>query len=98
MENPASWGPVERIIDEALGQWDEDRAKGMVGFSRPAAIAERLRRAGLIDPVVEAAPRFTHFDSLPGDTDSEKFRNALTATESGARADGTAWKERGDGG
>lgn len=49
MENPQTWGPVERKIYEAKKAWDEGQAAGIVGYSYPAYIAIELRKAELLD-------------------------------------------------
>jgi hypothetical protein len=43
MENPATWGEVEKIIDQAYRDWFEAREKGYIGYSLAAFIANRLR-------------------------------------------------------
>lgn len=48
MENPASWGPVERTIKRAMDRYEENRAKGIIGLSPYAVIANELRAAGLL--------------------------------------------------
>lgn len=51
MENPQTWGPVERKIYEAKKAWDEGQAAGIVGYSYVAAIARDLRSADLLNEV-----------------------------------------------
>jgi hypothetical protein len=50
MENPASWGDAEKVIDAAIRKWEEWwRKQGYVGASFAAFIADELRNAGLLD-------------------------------------------------
>ena len=49
MENPMSWGPVEKTISKALTESLEARAKGICGWSTEMVIANALREAGLIN-------------------------------------------------
>jgi hypothetical protein len=49
MENPASWKTAELIIDEALDEHDQMTARGAIGSSSVHLIADRLRRAGLLN-------------------------------------------------
>ncbi len=59
MENPASWGPVEKVIHETLReiekQRSEDAAAGIFrcGLSREARIADALWQAGLLKDAPE---------------------------------------------
>lgn len=52
MENPATWGPVERIIDNVLGKVMLEIAKPAeerrIGLSPARRIADALREAGLL--------------------------------------------------
>jgi hypothetical protein len=61
MENPLTWGPVEKKIYEAKKAWDESQAQGIVGYSYPAYIAIELRKAELlnetsVDELLETDP------------------------------------------
>lgn len=47
-ENPATWGPLEKAIAEALKQADEGRAAGRIGLSTVRQIADKLRETGLV--------------------------------------------------
>lgn len=47
-ETPASWGPVERVIFQALNDVEDARAIGLVGLSEVKVIANALRDAGLV--------------------------------------------------
>lgn len=60
MENPATWGRAERIVDTALKQWDEAHAAGFVGASRAMLICDALRKEGLLP---------THFVPYEGEND-----------------------------
>lgn len=51
MENPQTWGPVEKKIYEAKKAWDKSQAEGIVGYSYPAYIAIELRKADLLNEV-----------------------------------------------
>ena len=53
MENPATWGPLEKTIDAALRKAREDRAAGMVGLSEVRRVADAVR--GLLDGPLHAA-------------------------------------------
>lgn len=48
MENPATWGELERVIDRAIRDWQQAQRDGVIGSSQPAAIARALRSAGLV--------------------------------------------------
>lgn len=48
MENPATWGKAEKIIDKAHQDFWTDRASGNYGLSLPRRIADALREAGLL--------------------------------------------------
>lgn len=39
MENPQTWGPVEKKIYEAKKAWDKSQVEGFIGYSYPAYIA-----------------------------------------------------------
>jgi hypothetical protein len=43
MENPATWGPLEHAIDDAIKKAEEDRAQGVVGLSEVRRIADAVR-------------------------------------------------------
>ena len=49
MENPASWGDVEKVIDQAYRDWHDAHTRGYIGASLPMTIANRLREAGLVN-------------------------------------------------
>lgn len=51
MENPQTWGPVEKKIYEAKKAWDKSQVEGFIGYSYPAYIAIELRKAGLLNEV-----------------------------------------------
>lgn len=51
MENPQTWGPVEKKIYEAKKAWDKSQAEGIIGYSYPAYIAIKLRKADLLHEV-----------------------------------------------
>jgi hypothetical protein len=44
MENPATWGPLERAIASALLQANEQHAAGIFGWSRTRLIANAVRK------------------------------------------------------
>ena len=48
MENPNSWGPVERTIYKAINDHEELMTYGFCGQSLEMSIANDLRKAGLI--------------------------------------------------
>lgn len=48
MENPATWGPVEHAINEAMNEHSESMTVGLVGLSLVRVIADRLRAKGLV--------------------------------------------------
>ena len=48
MENPATWGPVEKIIDNVYDEWWTANQEGICGWSLPKRIAVALRDAGLL--------------------------------------------------
>lgn len=53
MENPATWGPAEHVVQEALDKAADAYTKKMVGLSTTRQITDALRREGLLvdDPV-----------------------------------------------
>lgn len=53
MENPASWGRLEGTVHEAIRSWNENQKKGLIGYSLPAFIANRLRAEGLTNETPE---------------------------------------------
>lgn len=48
MENPATWGRAEKVINNAYGQWHDARMKGVIGLSLARYIADSLRVNGLL--------------------------------------------------
>lgn len=48
MENPATWGKAEKVIDEAYQDWWKSRARGTYGLSLARRIADALRDAELL--------------------------------------------------
>jgi hypothetical protein len=48
MENPASWKTAELIIRDTLEDHALATSRGAVGYSSAAAVANALRRAGLL--------------------------------------------------
>lgn len=48
MENPATWGRSERVIQDAYGAWSAARNKGVAGLSLARHIADALRDEGLL--------------------------------------------------
>lgn len=48
MENPATWGQAEHVIDQALQKAEAARVAHVYGPSTPRLIAEALRQAGLL--------------------------------------------------
>ncbi len=48
MENPATWGIVEKTINKALQEHMAAVNSGMIGGSPEAAITKALREAGLL--------------------------------------------------
>jgi hypothetical protein len=47
MENPATWTRATNVIFSAILEWGRD--KDTVGFSQAALVADRLKRAGLLN-------------------------------------------------
>ena len=48
MENPATWGKVERCINRAIDRWHQGLNDGMCGLSLARMVADALRRDGLL--------------------------------------------------
>jgi len=52
MENPATWGPAEKIVNQALDAFYENVRKPaderVIGFSLARSITNALRVAGLL--------------------------------------------------
>lgn len=52
MENPATWGPAEKVISKAWTDWtDWTQREGRIGLSLPKTIASALREADLLSDV-----------------------------------------------
>lgn len=67
VENPQTWGPLEKAIDEAMREADDARAAGRIGLSRVRQIADKLREQGLVnEPRHESSPAL-HPDGYPVD-------------------------------
>lgn len=85
MENPATWGDVEKIIDAAHREWADAQERGVIGSSFAMLCANRLREAGwinrgeevpkLISRTLLFALVHNHVDSADGITMNEKARN-----------------------
>jgi hypothetical protein len=48
MENPATWGPAEKVVDDAYERWFRLRSQGYCGLSLARQITDALREAGLL--------------------------------------------------
>ena len=49
MENPATWGEAERIVNDAWTRWHDDvTGKMVIGLSLARTITDALRKAGLL--------------------------------------------------
>ena len=48
MENPRTWGPVEKTIHEAFKKWEQGTEQMLCGLSLEMTIANALREAGLV--------------------------------------------------
>lgn len=65
MENPASWGPAEKVIDQAIRQHEQDSLpEDFYGLSMTAAIAGALRKAGLLIDTQQAGNFMNQNDEL----------------------------------
>jgi hypothetical protein len=57
MENPATWGPAEKIVDEILGRAFLNIGKPpeerVIGLSLPRQITDALREAKLLEEIQE---------------------------------------------
>lgn len=55
MENPATWGPAEKVIRQALDEDHQARLspEPVIGLSLPRLIADALRKEGLLDERAE---------------------------------------------
>lgn len=49
-EDPNTWGPVERVVDQVLTDHFNELDAEICGHSLPRRIADALRAAGLIVP------------------------------------------------
>lgn len=70
MENPATWGQAEQIIDHQLTETWDMITHGLVGLSTPRRIADALREAHLLIPEGDNAPGLRP----PGLTDRDVAR------------------------
>lgn len=59
MENPATWGPVERTIDEVLKDAYASRRLGMTGLSLARKITQALERQDMLRPGCNPLPEVT---------------------------------------
>ena len=48
MENPATWGKLERTIGDAIQEAEQARANQVIGLSMVRRIADKLRAEGLV--------------------------------------------------
>ena len=52
MENPATWGPAEKIIARTLDEFDENKRRSpderIIGWSLPRQITYALQQSGLL--------------------------------------------------
>lgn len=48
MENPASWGEAEKIVDQAIDNAYHNRKLGLIGLSLTRQITDALKAAGLL--------------------------------------------------
>src|SRR4051794_37298973 len=70
MENPATWGPAEHIVDDVLANDDANRTRPpeerLVGASRAKQICDALRAAGLLADDALAA-KVARVEALAGE-------------------------------
>lgn len=64
MENPGTWGPAERAVAGAIGDWEQACLKGIIGPSLTRRITDALRKAGLLK---EAPVTDTNYAVAPGE-------------------------------
>lgn len=48
MENPATWGPVQKIIYATRREWEQNQQRGIIGYSLESALANALSEANLL--------------------------------------------------
>jgi hypothetical protein len=48
MENPATWGPAEKVVDKVIREVYENRRAGITGLSMVRRVTDGLREAGLL--------------------------------------------------
>lgn len=48
MENPATWGQAEKVVNQTLTEIAEARRAGVIGLSQARVITGALREAGLL--------------------------------------------------
>lgn len=48
MENPATWGPAEHAVQEAITEDFRDNEAGIIGLSLARKITDKLRAKGLL--------------------------------------------------
>lgn len=75
MENPSTWGPVEKAVSEAMKQHDAARASGVIGASAVKVVAEAARQATL------AELRRAAVATAKGDDRLIDYVNALIAAQ-----------------
>lgn len=48
MENPATWGPAEKVVSRILAEQDDVESQFLCGLSLARRITDALREAGLL--------------------------------------------------
>lgn len=49
MENPMTWTPVHRLINEIISQHHKEMKEGVCGLSLPSKIINALQEKGLLN-------------------------------------------------
>ena len=63
MENPATWGPAEKVVDRACARWWQAQMETVVGLSLSRTITDALREADLLSDVpLKLAYHVDHHD------------------------------------
>lgn len=86
MENPASWGPAEHAVEQALQAYDENQARPpgerTIGLSLNRQLTDALRREGLLregPPPEASSAAFAAFQAIKAGQWDEHLFPLLTA-------------------
>lgn len=53
MENPSTWGPIQRLIDETITEYEKDLDACYCGYSLATTLYFALKNAGLLNETIK---------------------------------------------